>query len=990
MSDVFLSYSRRDRTFIEELQTGLEAAHRSVWVDLREIPPSADWRDEITQAIISCDTFICVLSPDYATSTVCRDELEIALANHKRLIPIVLSDVTAREVAPSVAALNWIFFRERDDRRAAFDQLLAALDTDLPYLRSGTRLLMRAKEWEGSKRNASYTLRGKDLAEAEQWLATSGGKQPAPSQEQTQYIVASRRASSSRQRTVIGSLTAGLLITLVLSIISTTLYKVTSDQNVALRGHAIAGLANDALANGHLDQGLLLAVAASKQHDDFDTRNALLNGLDSAAYLTTVLVGAGAQGAASHLNYRDVAYADNGNTLMALDKTNGTVYLWNGSTNQLVRSIPVPKSNATDASGKTLFDDVTDAAISSDGLFIATKSSLSGVRGFDGRRGAGLGIIVDASSGDTTNDVNLIDSSIRFSPDGNLLAWSECSDVDCLTERVGILNIATGEVDYVPLSGTSAYFSSVTLAFSSDGSKLAAGILDNQLFLNQQLGGTVEIFDLKSQTLSATIHLSADAATGPIGSVVALAFTPDGSELAIAGNHDTSGSVGQVLFWNVAQGGFISAPFVESDGTISALAFSPDGQYLVTGCGSGSFGVRIWSMEQRTAVSPILKQHTQTINSIAFSPDGRHFASAGADGLVLIWSDVPYTGLSHLIDSGTSTYTQTAFSPDGALLAIGGENAITLWDVKLQVPLKTLTIPPEDRNNSPDALGGLAFSPDGKALAAGDELAQIFVWNVAAGSLVAPPLRGHKPLLPGTAFGFITDLSFSLNGKWLVSTAFDQQAILWNVSTWTADYTFSADSVDVREAAFSPDGRYLAVTEQGKYVAILDTQTHVESRMDTHGTETKSLAFYPHRPATLATLDATGKITTWNAVTGAAIGESVDDGRIADTTYQAHLVFNAAGTQLISSHDLTLTIWDVSQFGHPTRYVRSIVPEFSQLNVSLSPDGRYVAIATSGVVEVRYITLADWRAAACAIAHRNLTQSEWQQFIPDVPYQKVC
>ena len=69
---------------------------------------------------------------------------------------------------------------------------------------------------------------------------------------------------------------------------------------------------------------------------------------------------------------------------------------------------------------------------------------------------------------------------------------------------------------------------------------------------------------------------------------------------------------------------------------------------------------------------------------------------------------------------------------------------------------------------------------------------------------------------------------------------------------------------------------------------------------------------------------------------------------------------------------------------------RHLVPNFSQINATLSPDGRYLAIATAGDVEVRYATVAGWRASACSIANRELTQSEWQQFIPNTPYQAVC
>ncbi|MGH2504254.1 MAG: toll/interleukin-1 receptor domain-containing protein [Ktedonobacterales bacterium] len=180
MADVFSSYSRRDRAYIDELRPSLEAYKRSVWVDLRAIPPSADWRDEIHQAIISSDAFICVISPDYVASPICQEELEFARANNKRLIPVVRRDIPTNQAPPALAALNWIFFRETDNQSAAFGKLLSALDTDLPYVRSGSRLLVRAKEWETKGRNASFMLRGKDLSEAEQWLASSGGKQPPP------------------------------------------------------------------------------------------------------------------------------------------------------------------------------------------------------------------------------------------------------------------------------------------------------------------------------------------------------------------------------------------------------------------------------------------------------------------------------------------------------------------------------------------------------------------------------------------------------------------------------------------------------------------------------------------------------------------------------------------------------------------------------------------------------------------------------------------
>ena len=987
MADIFLSYSRRDRVFVEQLRAALEGLHRTVWVDLRDIPPSADWRDEIHQAITDSSVFICVLSPDYAASEVCREEVEFALANQKRLIPIVLRDVSGAGVLPAIAALNWIFFRESDNRATALHTLLAAMDADLPYLRSGARLLARAKEWETKGRNNSFTLRGKDLAEAEQWLATSGGKQPAPSQEQTQYIVASRRASSRRQRTTISALTVGILITLILSIISTALYKVTSDQNVVLRAHATAGSASDAIANGHLDQGLVLAVAASKQYDDFDTRNALLDGLDSAAYLDSVLIGPETSTTSSFANYTDVMYSADGATLMAADIHTHTVLLWDAAAHKLRRRISIPEKNSEDSSGQPLEDTLLAAALSPDGQTVATKSYLSGIQFFSATDGSLQANITGAD----TQEAVFFGESVVYSKDGNLLAWSECATEACDVERVTLLDTRTDTLKTLPpLSMKAQADMTVSLAFSADGTKLAAGELDNSGFLNQRIGGVVDVFDLTRDTLARTITLAPDSAQGIAGDVRAVAFSPDGSTLAIAGSRNSDATTGQILLWNVAQGRFTPNPLVETEGPITAEAFSPDGRFLVTAC-EGAIGLRIWSVKALAAATPLIKQHTEVINAIAFGPDGRHFVTGGEDGQLLIWRDTPYTALSRLSGDGFGGLSETAFSPDGSLLATGDVNSVTLWSVRTGQQVKILTIPPADRDKTDDAVGGIAFSPDGKLLAAGDQLAQVIVWDVASGEPAGPPLKGHifDPAL--AQLNFVMDVQFSPDGAWLASSGLDGQAALWDTRTWTVTHTFTGLEANLRQTAFSPDGRYLAVVGATRDIEVWDIARAADARTLTTGSvRIRALAFYPNHSAALAAMDENGLITTWDVTTGKTTGQSMANGKLSDTVFSPHLTFNKAGSLLVSSHDLTVTVWAMSGPGVGQPYMRSLTPAYSVLNTALSPDGRYLAIATNGIVETRYLSLAGWRASACATANRNLTTSEWSQFIPSAPYLKVC
>ncbi|HEY9298606.1 MAG TPA: toll/interleukin-1 receptor domain-containing protein, partial [Phormidium sp.] len=163
MTDIFISYSRKDKDFVKSLhQTFIKLQH-DVWVDWEDIPLTADWKQEIFTGIEGTDNFIFILSPDSIKSQYCGEELEYAIKNHKRLIPVVYRDVNPQDVHPTLAALNWIFIRNDDDFHSNFQKLLETIDTDLDHVRIHTRLLKRAIEWDSKKRDSSFLLRGTDL-----------------------------------------------------------------------------------------------------------------------------------------------------------------------------------------------------------------------------------------------------------------------------------------------------------------------------------------------------------------------------------------------------------------------------------------------------------------------------------------------------------------------------------------------------------------------------------------------------------------------------------------------------------------------------------------------------------------------------------------------------------------------------------------------------------------------------------------------------------
>lgn len=147
---------------------------------LEDIPLTAEWQQEILVNIENAENFIFVISPESAASTNCRKEIDHAVANNKRMFPIWYRAVPDDAIPEALAKFQRMDFHEGDHFESKLAALIAALDTDLPWVQMHTRLLARAKEWERQTQDVSFLLGGTDLREAEQWAAKSAEKEPKP------------------------------------------------------------------------------------------------------------------------------------------------------------------------------------------------------------------------------------------------------------------------------------------------------------------------------------------------------------------------------------------------------------------------------------------------------------------------------------------------------------------------------------------------------------------------------------------------------------------------------------------------------------------------------------------------------------------------------------------------------------------------------------------------------------------------------------------
>ncbi|WP_241758922.1 WD40 repeat domain-containing protein [Pyxidicoccus parkwayensis] len=444
------------------------------------------------------------------------------------------------------------------------------------------------------------------------------------------------------------------------------------------------------------------------------------------------------------------------------------------------------------------------------------------------------------------------------------------------------------------------------------------------------------------------------------GSVLALAFAPDGEVLASAGTDSV------VRVWDVKQGGLL-AELQGPKAELLALAFSPDGRWLAA---SGQPGdLRLWDWRERRQVA-LLQGHSDAVRGLAFSPDGSLLASCGLDKTVRVW-DVG-AGTETLRFEHDAYAIAVAFSADGSqLLSTSMDRSARVWDLKTRREVHRLVGHTEKVESG-------AFSSDGRLImtAAGDRTMRL--WNARTGELV-DVLRsqgdvsvaaidpgfhlvvqagwdGRVQLLDARggellerldahhAFAMSVALSpdghtFASGGRdgvlnvwsrpaapaearlrghseWVETLAFSGKDALvtgaedglrtWSLSDWDAVTSRAEATEAVASLAVSPDFMRIAVGTLKGTVRVLEASSG-RQLMELSGVNgsVRALAFSPD--GTLLAAGGDPAIHLWSMPSGAVVG------RLEGHTGKVWaLAFDGTGTRLVSGGaDKTVRLWDV-------------------------------------------------------------------------------
>ena len=257
----------------------------------------------------------------------------------------------------------------------------------------------------------------------------------------------------------------------------------------------------------------------------------------------------------------------------------------------------------------------------------------------------------------------------------------------------------------------------------------------------------------------------------------------------------------------------------------------------------------------------------------------------------------------------------------------------------------------------------VAFSPQGKCLAAGDADGQIRVWQVrddrSGGTLPLLTCKGHT--------NWVRSVVFSPDGRILASGSYDQTVKIWEVNTGELLRTLHGHGAGVKSVTFSPDGRILASSSDDHTVRLWDVERgECLQVLQGHTNWVWSVTFHPQGGQLLASSSEDKTVRVWQVSTGQCLKVLYGHGsRVWSVAFSPESQILASG-----SYDQTVKLWEFS-----TGQCLKTLQGYSNgvRCIAFNPDGQTLASGSDD----QTVRLWNINEGKCTAALRGHTSRVW-------------